>query len=344
MKFSIGYQLAESMGESIVELVQDYRHDVAEVYFPWVGGASGRAALGRQRGYIDWGAQRYLEEDLIGLREQGVHLNLLFNANCYGARAVSQQLEHEVMSIIEHLGDLIDGPDSVTTTSMTIAHILKTHVPTLQVRASINMRLGTVQALRYAADLFDFFYLQRDFNRDLGHLAELKAWAEAHGKGIGLLANSGCLRFCPGQTFHDNLVAHDAEIDEQRNLPDWTPHVCWRHYRDEGNWPALLQSTWIRPEDVHHYAHLTPVIKLATRMHSHPRLVLHAYAAGRHHGNLLDLLEPAFSRIVAPAWIDNDAFPEDWFSRTSSCGAGCDRCTYCAETLAHVLRTPASDG
>ncbi len=80
-------------------------------------------------------------------------------------------------------------------------------------------------------------------------------------------------------------------------------------------------------------------MKLATRMHSRPRLVLHAYANARHHGNLLDLLEPAFSTLLAPHWIDNDAFPQDWFQRTSTCHAACHRCTYCADTLTHVLRT-----
>lgn len=65
-----------------------------------------------------------------------------------------------------------------------------------------------------------------------------------------LLANSGCLRNCPYQTFHDNLVAHDAELREMRNCRDFIPHLCWERYSRGGNLEDFLRSSWIRPEDV----------------------------------------------------------------------------------------------
>jgi len=315
MKFSVGYQLPDERG-SFVEVVRDHRDRVAEVYFPWVFEPSGRAVLNRRRGWADWRAQSELETDLRDLRRLGVRLDLLFNANCYGGRAVSKQLEQHVASIVEHVAEVADGLDAVTTTSPAVAHVVKRHFPRVEVRASVNLRIGEVAGLELAADLFDSFHVQRDYNRDLGRLAELGEWARRRGKTLHLLANSGCMRFCSGQTFHDNCVAHEAELDEQERIEGFHPHFCWRYLADRGHWPTILANTWVRPEDLHHYEAMFPVVKLATRMHAQPGLVVGAYAAGRFHGNLLDLFEPAFSRAVAPYIIDNDRFPADWFERS----------------------------
>ena len=335
MKFAIGYKPDDAGG--FIELVRDYREHVAEVYFPWTGAASGRAAIGLRRGAVDWNAQARLEEDLIALREMGIRLDLLFNANCYGARAVSQSLENEVVSILRHVADVAGGADTVTTTSLAVARTVKTHFPRVEVRASVNMRIGTVQAMDYVAGLFDSYYVQRDAQRDLAHVRRLKAWTDARGKGLYMLANSGCLYCCPGQTFHDNMVAHDREIDETKNIEGWTPHVCWNLLRDPARRAAVLQATWVRPEDLHHYDDLFPVVKLATRMHDHPRMVVHAYVNRRHDGNLLDLFEPGFAPAFAPEMIDNRRFPADWFERTSTCGRRCEACCYCSDVLPSVL-------
>ena len=334
MKFAIGYN---PDGADFPDLVGDYREHVAEVYFPWVGAASGRAAIGLRRGAADWNAQTRLEEDLLALREMGVKLALLFNANCYGGRAISRSLENEVVSILDYLESLIGGADIVTTTSLAVARTVKKRFPRIEVRASVNMRIGTVQGMDYVSGLFDGYYIQRDVQRDLAHVRRLKAWADAHGKGLYMLANSGCLYCCPGQTFHDNMVAHESEIDETRNIEGWTPHVCWNLLHDRARRAALLQATWVRPEDLHHYDELFPVVKLATRMHDRPRMVIHAYAARKYEGNLLDLLEPGFGPAFAPEVVANEKFPADWFKRTSACGRRCESCRYCDDVLEKVL-------
>ena len=337
MKFAIGYNERLAIEGGFLELVRDYCEHVSEVYFPWVGAPSGRAAVGVRRGAVDWDAQARLEHDLLDLRELGIELDLLLNANCYGARAVSQSLENEVVSILDHLHELVGGVDAVTTTSLAVARTLKKHYPGIDVRASVNMCIGTVQGMELAAGLFDSYCVQRDVHRDLTHVRRLNSWADTHGKRITMLANSGCLYCCPGQTFHDNMVSHEREIDETKNVEGWTPHVCWNLLRDRSHWPAVLQATWVRPEDIHHYDSLFRVLKLATRMHDHPRMVLHAYANQRYDGNLLDLFEPGFASAFAPEVIANGKFPADWFERTTTCGRRCESCTYCADVLETVL-------
>jgi collagenase-like PrtC family protease len=337
MKYAVGYQLAGASGERFVDLVRDYREHLDEVYFPWVHGPSGRASLSESRGLTDWSAQANLEADLVALRQMGLRLNLLLNANCYGGKAVSRYLENQVGSLLTHLHDQVGGVDTVTTASLAVARTVRHHFPAIDVRASANLRIGTAQAMQYVAGLFTSFCVQRDVQRSLVAVGALRRWADAHGKRLFLLANSGCLRNCPGQTFHDNLVAHEVEIDETANIPGWTPHVCWHLYGQRQNWPAVLQSTWIRPEDVPRYEGLVDGIKLATRMHANPRLVIQAYSSGRYRGNLLDLFEPGFGPAFAPFILDSTALPADWFEHTSSCSGACVECSYCANVLAEVL-------
>jgi len=266
-----------------------------------------------------------------------VRLDLLLNGNCYGEKAISVQLQNHVCSILEHLENVVGGADIITTTSPAIAHVVKKYFPHVEVRASVNMRIGTVKGMEYMADLFDSFHIQREYNRDFDHIRMMKDWADENGKKLVLLANSGCMNFCSGQTFHDNLVAHEAEISETVNMPDFLPHSCWRYLKNREHWVSILQNSWIRPEDLHRYEPYFPVVKLATRMHSRPETVIGAYADGRFYGNLLDLCEPGFGPALYPHIIDNRSFPKDWFDHVTSCDHQCHRCGYCKSVLEQVL-------
>ena len=339
MKLAVGYQLPDPDEPPFAALVREFGEHIEEVYFPWLDLPSGRAPIASRNGFVDWGAQARLEQDLADIVGQGVKLDLLLNASCYGARAASQALMNTVLSIVAHLSDTV-GLSVVTTMSPLIAEMVKHEFPSMEIRASVNMRLGTVKALEYVADRFDSYYVQREYNRDLERLAELREWANANGKRLCLLANSGCLNFCAVQTFHDNLVSHEQEVSGRRSVRTDSPAHCWSYYRDPAHWVSFLQNSWIRPEDLHHYADLVPAVKLATRMHARPRLVIEAYARGQFRGNLPDLFEPGHGPLFAPHLIDNTRFPADWFARTTHCDKRCHRCDYCAEVLEDVLVTP----
>lgn len=337
MKFAVGFQLYDTGEEPFSQIVHTYREHISEVFFAWQDIPTGRSGIATRHGFTDWSAQHRTEEELRAIKAMGIKLDLLFNGNCYGQYAISEKLANTVVSTLAYLEEAVGGVEIVTTASPSIAHTVKKHFPAIEVRASVNMKIGTIKGMQYMAELFDSFHVQRDFNRDPEHLRKLKAWADANGKKLILLANSGCFIHCSGQTFHDNLVAHEAEICEVNNLKDLNPYVCWRMLKKRENWPMLLQNTWIRPEDLHHYEDIFDTVKLATRMHSHPGMVIHAYTTGRHYGNLLDLFEPGFGRALAPYIVDNRSFPEDWFHRTTHCDHNCHECGYCASVLEKVL-------
>ena len=337
MKFSVGFQLCENGEEPFSNIVRTYKEHISEVFFAWQDFATGRSAVATRHGYTDWSNQARLEEELRAIKAMGIKLDLLFNGNCYGEYAISQKLANSVISVIEYLENAVGKVDIITTTSPAIAHTVKKHFPYIEIRASVNMKIGTVKGMEYFSDLFDSFHVQREYNRDLSHLKMLKKWADSNGKRLILLANSGCFAHCSGQIFHDNLVSHEAEICEVNNLTDFMPYACWRALKNKDNWPMLLENTWVRPEDLHHYEELFDTVKLATRMHSLPGMVIDAYSRRSFYGNTLDLFEPAFSTAIAPYVMLNKAFPEDWFTKTSTCDKMCHKCGYCKNVLDQVL-------
>jgi len=333
MKFAIGYQLAEGNELPFSTIVEQYSDSVSEVYFSWMDTASGRSKLATRHGYTDWSAQIRQEEDLRAIKQMGKRLDLLFNANCYGGLAISEQLQNQVASILEHLEEIGCGADIITTTSPFIAETVKKYFPEVEVRASVNMWIGTIRAMQYLSDLFDSFYVQREHNRDLPYIRELKQWCDENGKGLYMLANSGCFNYCTSHSFHDNLVAHESEVCEVKNVEGFQPYTCWRYLKDPEHRYMVLGNSWVRPEDIHHYEGLFSTVKLANRMHSNPGMVIDAYSRGSFVGNLLDLCEPGFGPAFAPYFIDNKSLPEDFFKVTSSCNRKCHECSYCKNVL-----------
>lgn len=333
MEFAIGYRHV-SEGERFSSVALAYP-EVREVYFPWPEEPSGRPMLGYGEGDDAETVCDVLHDELVALKSGGVRLDLLLNANCYGAEAMSKKLESHIIDILATLISWGTKPEVVTAASPFVARTVKKVFPEIETRASVNMRLTTVQAMAYLATWFDSYYLGRDVQRNLETVKRAADWCHANGKKLGILANSGCLRYCPWQTYHDNLIAHSADALREPAAKDFNPHLCWTLYRDAKSFPELLKATWIRPEDLHHYDGMVDFVKLATRQHAMPRLVVDAYVRGDHSGNLLDLLEPGFSPAFRPYAIDNKAFPSDWFERSGRCVGGCTGCGYC-ESVAKI--------
>lgn len=283
MRFSVGYQDRPGWTEAIVARAAD----VYDVYFSFGAMPSGRTAVAR--------VDRQLE-DLGRLADAGVALNLLVNANCYGARSLAKTFFNEIGETVDRFA--VGGAlASVTTTSPLVAKFVKDNFPAVRTRASVNMEIGTEEGMDYLADVFDGYYLKRELNRDLGAVRRLRAWCDACGKDLFLLANSGCLNFCSSHVFHDNLVAHEREIAREENGYAYRG-TCWTWLaKPENRAKWLARTNWIAPEDVAKYEGLCTAMKLATRQNENPERVLLCYATGSHLGDIKDLLEPNHSSL-----------------------------------------------
>ena len=303
MLFSVGY--ATKADDSLVKEIIDLKKGISEVYFSWGKTPSGRNDQTRSEGLTPWEAQAKQIEDIKTLHENGLKFNLLFNANCYGDKAQARSFFQEIGDVVEYIGGNF-SLSSVTTTSPLIAKFIKQNFSSIDVRASVNMGIGSLLGIGYVADVFDSFYVKRELNRDFNALKTLRKWCDENGKQMYLLANSGCLNDCSAHTFHDNLVAHEEGASKMDNGYQFVG-VCKKFLQKEENHTALLTATnYIRPEDVSLYEGIVPSMKLATRVHENPSRVMRAYIErGKFVGNMASLLEPNHALTIYPYVLDN---------------------------------------
>ena len=86
------------------------------------------------------------------------------------------------------------------------------------------------------------YYIKRELNGDLNKIKELFRLAQANGKNLYLLANSGCPNDCSAHNFHDNLVAHESEIAQMDNAYDFHG-TCHVYLKNERHYQALIEYT-----------------------------------------------------------------------------------------------------
>jgi collagenase-like PrtC family protease len=340
MKYIVGLPIKENT--AFLNRLVKSKEDISEVYFSWEGIPNGRSTFGVKDSVTAFEIQKRQLEHLKLLSQNGLRLNLLLNANCYGKQSQSKKFFYG-------LGDLIDflrresNLVSLTTASPLIARFVKENFSSLDVRASVNMEIGSVEGLSYVQDLFDSFYVKRELNRNLSELLKLRKWCDDHGKQLYLLANSGCLNNCSAHVFHDNLVAHEAEISAMENGYQFEG-ICWSFLRDERNRGKWLERTnFIRPEDIALYEEITPAVKLATRVNASPVRVLDAYLNHCYRGSVMELLEPNHSGVFYPNYIENSNFDADFATHVMNCNKNCESCHFCAEVMKRACIKLADD-
>ncbi len=324
MNFSVGYQFCAD--HRFTDAVLRNRQSIAEVYFAFGDFANGRNSTLLQDDLSKWAVFEKQQADLAVIHEMGLPLNLLLNGNCYGAEAQSRALFCKIGDTVEYLGGKY-RLTCITTTSPLIAKFIKQNFPEIEVRASVNMEIGDPQGMDYIAELFDSFYLKREYNRSSEKLKAARGWCDQNGKKLYGLANSGCLNFCSVHNFHDNLVAHEAEIAGRDNAYQFEGQC--REYLREKHDRWLEITNFIRPEDVHLYEGLFDGMKLATRVSRHFARIIDSYVRGSYYGNLPELLEPNHADLFYPRVIENQKLDPYFTERTLHCNKNCNACGYC---------------
>ncbi len=337
----VGYQL-NAREEFIPAIVREKAH-IHEVYFPWSDIPTGRGVPLEQGGLQPFEAQNMLAEDLKTLSQELIGLNLLLNGNCYGKDSQSRAFFEKIGNAVDYLANNFTLR-SVTVTSPLIAKFLKSNFPELEVRASVNMEIGTVQGMDYIAQYFDGYYMNRDYNRNRQRIEELKNWCDENGKKLYLLANSGCMNHCSVHNFHDNLVAHEQEIRAMDNAYEFRG-ICHEFFSNKNKQELYLRDTnFIRPEDITLYEEYFDVVKLATRTNRNPVRVLEAYLRGSYSGNIMELMEPNHAEAFYPVILENKRIPAEFGAHVLDCSKKCLQCNYCKEIFNNAKVTLESGG
>ena len=183
--------------------------------------------------------------------------------------------------------------------------------------------------------------LDRSLNRNLDKLAQIAMQIRQHFPGIHIemLANEGCLPFCPFKLSHDAYIAL-ANLDGHNRTHEINCDIgCMRFLEDQPH--RLLQSPFIRPEDIDLYLYHIDTIKLCGRTLGADFLMnaISAYRARRYEGNLLELLD-AMAWLADKLYVDNRMLSFDFANMLSQCDNCCEQCGFCRElfaTIAHPL-------
>ncbi len=334
MKFTIGYQIDPR--HMLVNEIIKKKEQISEVYFAYGDFANGRHRMTHNAFLSPEDARERQLSDLETISQAGIGLNLLLNANCYGDRSLERGFYEDIGYTVDYLGGLF-GLNSVTTTSPIIAKFIKNNFENIKVRASVNMEISTPEAMDFIKDYFDSFYLRREHNRDLGEIKKAKRWCDGNGKGLYMLANSGCLSYCPVHNFHDNLVAHEEEIAKRDNAFEFKTVCKDRLSNPETAYSIVKDTNFVRPEDIHLYEGLFEAAKLATRVNPRPTQIIKAYTEGHFTGNLAELLEPDHSAALYPYVLENTGIPEGFGTQVMTCKKNCAECGYCKKVFNNAI-------
>ena len=336
-KFAVGHYLTEKPDDpaSFAELARRFAPRLREVYFPWPGLSNARAKV-----YNKPDDEERIATDLKYCRKHGMKLDILANATCYGEKAFTEEQRLQIVGIIKRLDELGLYPEIVTTTSPYIAKVFRTNFPDIEVRASVNMRLRNTLALEYLAPFYDSYYICRDVQRDLPTFRRMAAWCRNNGKKLCMLANSGCVRNCPWQVFHETLLSHKfTDTFREMDLLQ-ADLVCNALFKKQKKLSDFLRCTWIRPEDVHVFEPELETIKLSTREAKYPMEIVEAYINASYDGNLLHLMDPYHGYGFRPNRVDNKSFPADWVTSgiAGKCADNCTHCGKCEQILEQVTK------
>ena len=144
MKFTVGLAATDT---KFVNCILENKEHIYEVYFSWGDFANGRNAQSASAEFAPWEIADIQRSNLKKLSENGIALNMLFNANCYGSNSQSRAFFDKIGTAVDYVA-VNYGLASVTTTSPLISKFIKNNFDRLDVRASVNMEIGTVQGMR----------------------------------------------------------------------------------------------------------------------------------------------------------------------------------------------------
>ena len=280
-------------------ICEKYSDRIKEVFFAWPGVTASRPMA-------PWTPERreLIRSDLAWCRANGIELDAIFNANCYGDMAISPELADHVTEMLNEMDAHGLLPEHLTTTSPFIATIVRRRFPAMKIRISVNVYAENAISLSYITDLFDSFYAGIDRHRRMDYVRMLRDWAREHGKSLCIYANSGCLKDCPFRQFHNNLHGHNRMGQSVAGEEfSFSAFRCRTNY-ERGNYADFLRANWLRPEELPEYEKYAEVVKLATRRHVDPEAIIRAYATYSYDGDLAKITDPFFDFSVS---VDNAA-------------------------------------
>ena len=100
LKYMVGLQ---NQNDGFLECIIENKEHIYEVYFSWGDIPNGRSLQTQSDEYTSFEMQIWQDKALRRLSENGIALNLLFNANCYGKDSQSRSFFYKIGNIISFI-------------------------------------------------------------------------------------------------------------------------------------------------------------------------------------------------------------------------------------------------
>lgn len=225
-------------------------------------------------------------------RALNIKFNYLLNAASLGGLEQTRSGQKKIRRFIDFLDEA--GVDHLTVASPFLLKLIKSSYPRFFVRvgvfAMIDTPLKAQQWEDLGADRLSLSVIA--CNRDLPRLAAIRRSVTCE---LELIANAGCLLQCAYEPTHMQLLTQSSCTRDP--LKGFCLDYCFLHCSSTRLLAPenFIRSTWIRPEDLHHYEALGYHHFKILERSSPAQLILKrvkAYSERSFQGNLLEIVGP----------------------------------------------------
>jgi len=290
--FSVGFNFEENF---LVEM-KEYVDKLSSIYFPipfeYMG--SGRSMNE---------PSTYKEDILLIIKfckEFGLKSLMLLNATL-----ASTDMSH-MKKVVDYV--VATGVDGVVCVNPAYMKIFKS--AGLEVQASVNCYIDSVEKAEEFAKYCDVVTVDRDINRNVELVRKINSIVP-----VKVMVNEGCLFKCPYRTAHYDMLSLGEPLKNCMKADKFIQNACVSEYKKEP-WRVLCVP-FVRPEDLFRYDFISE-FKLSTRVMSTDLIVkvLRAYSSKMYIGNLVDLLDTHGMKTIVKS-IDNHLIPSEYFEKYS---------------------------
>lgn len=226
------------------------------------------------------------------VHQAGVQFNYLLNASCFENRELTRRGQKDIRKLLDWLSEM--KVDSITLNHPLLLKMIKKSYPSFKIRIGVFAAINSVQRARFwEGEGADCLCLEDlSVNRDFELLEKIRKTISCD---LQLLVNNSCFYSCGMSSMHMNMLSH-ASQSKHRNKGFYIDYCIMRCSQEKLREPVnYIRATWIRPEDLVHYRKIGyNNFKIVERNSPTPLLAkrVKAYAEGKYHGNLLDLVQP----------------------------------------------------
>ena len=214
--------------------------------------------------------------------------NYLMNSACMNNLEYTEAYRREIFEMLRYLESI--GVDLVTMANPLLIEWCANNFCNFQISVSSFLLVDTIEAAKYYDDLgVAEITLRNGKERDLPLIKKINDSVKCD---IQVMVNQVCLRGCPFQSYHDNVISHMSQnVSSEHCSLDYCSAKCtMMKYKEP---IRILQSTWIRPDDIKVYEQYGVTHgKITDRSKSTEWLVnaAEAYNLGTFNGDLSKIL------------------------------------------------------